>query len=662
LQVAEFSTDMTFRVCIIVLLLLFPALASPQGTHSALCDMFFPAFLDVEEWNDLREESWSRFSQDPMLPALWEGLEGLDSVPPTERWTRLDKMPAAQRLALRRRYLGWLYSGDRGWRWGRVKPPLDIRQTPPQPQDLPTQDLSIQDQTIKGSQDFDYLVVGSGPAGSVLGHQLSEAGFRVLLVEKGSFVIPDEIDTRVYPELKVGDGAVPTEDGSILVRNGQTVGGGSTVNIDLAFAPTLPFVRSRFEGWRSAGLIPDDQWTPVEVEAAYQWVVRTIGTRTPEPEEVNANNDILKRGALAVGLEPAFYDLNTLPGMGVANDKLSATRQLLLPAMTRDENALTVLPDFDVRRLEMSGDHVVAVEGQFLPSWTNPAVWQNPNGLDYEVGATYQIRARNVVLAAGTQGSACILLRSGVGGGTVGKGIVLHPSMPFIGLFADEINPHQGTPSTVYSVDPEGMIYECTTGSPQYVALMLNGTGPEIGKRVQLYRNLGGFGVLLVDEPVASNRIEVNEAGDPEVFYHLSAEEKRRLARGVLKAVNMMLAAGAEEVYIPSSEIRLGDTRPGHLVALKNGKEAREAVSDLQFTPGASVLTSAHMQSSCKLGTTPANSVVDADLKVWGVDNLYICDSSVFPTSVGANPMQTIYTLAKMTADRLSKRPASGSR
>jgi choline dehydrogenase-like flavoprotein len=202
-------------------------------------------------------------------------------------------------------------------------------------------------------------------------------------------------------------------------------------------------------------------------------------------------------------------------------------------------------------------------------------------------------------------------------------------------------------------VDRNGMLYECMTGTPQYVALMLNGTGEEIGRRVQQFRNLGGFGVLLIDEPLASNRIEIDQAGEPKVYYQLSSEEKSRLSEGVVKAVQMMLAAGADEVYIPTSEPIRPGAAPGHLVALKSEKQAREAISNLGFSPGATVITSAHLQSSCKLGTSPDSSVVDADLKVWGVDNLYICDSSVFPTSVGANPMQTIYTLAKMTADRL---------
>jgi choline dehydrogenase-like flavoprotein len=40
---------------------------------------------------------------------------------------------------------------------------------------------------------------------------------------------------------------------------------------------------------------------------------------------------------------------------------------------------------------------------------------------------------------------------------------------------------------------------------------------------------------------------------------------------------------------------------------------------------------------------------------VWGTQTLYVVDGSVFPTSIGANPMQSIYTFAKIFADRAIK-------
>jgi choline dehydrogenase-like flavoprotein len=39
------------------------------------------------------------------------------------------------------------------------------------------------------------------------------------------------------------------------------------------------------------------------------------------------------------------------------------------------------------------------------------------------------------------------------------------------------------------------------------------------------------------------------------------------------------------------------------------------------------------------------------EFKFWGTDGLYVVDGSVFPTSIGANPMQSIYTFAKLFAD-----------
>jgi choline dehydrogenase-like flavoprotein len=61
------------------------------------------------------------------------------------------------------------------------------------------------------------------------------------------------------------------------------------------------------------------------------------------------------------------------------------------------------------------------------------------------------------------------------------------------------------------------------------------------------------------------------------------------------------------------------------------------------------------MQATDKIGASPSDSVVDRDFHVWGTKGLYVVDGSVFPTSVGANPMQSIYTFAKIFADRMTR-------
>jgi choline dehydrogenase-like flavoprotein len=53
------------------------------------------------------------------------------------------------------------------------------------------------------------------------------------------------------------------------------------------------------------------------------------------------------------------------------------------------------------------------------------------------------------------------------------------------------------------------------------------------------------------------------------------------------------------------------------------------------------------------MGTDPATSVVSPDQRLWEVDNVLICDSSVFVTSAGYNPTLTLAALAHRAATLL---------
>jgi choline dehydrogenase-like flavoprotein len=85
---------------------------------------------------------------------------------------------------------------------------------------------------------------------------------------------------------------------------------------------------------------------------------------------------------------------------------------------------------------------------------------------------------------------------------------------------------------------------------------------------------------------------------------------------------------------------------------LTDPTKADEVAKRLAFIPHHTALTSAHLQGSNKMGTTPSNSVVGADHHVWGTEALYVMDSSNFSSSLGAKPMQSIYTFAKLLADK----------
>ncbi|WP_297695420.1 GMC family oxidoreductase [Phenylobacterium sp.] len=62
-----------------------------------------------------------------------------------------------------------------------------------------------------------------------------------------------------------------------------------------------------------------------------------------------------------------------------------------------------------------------------------------------------------------------------------------------------------------------------------------------------------------------------------------------------------------------------------------------------------------HHCGGTRMSPDPRQGVVDTDLKLHGVENVYVCSSSVFPTSGFTNPTHTIMALAIRLADRLSE-------
>lgn len=510
--------------------------------------------------------------------------------------------------------------------------------------------------------EIDYLVVGSGPAGSVLAHQLRRGGKRVLLVERGSFTVPGAMETRLIDDLKESDGTRTSADGSIFIKNGMAVGGGSLVNVDLCFSPVLPTVQFKIEQWRAAGRIGPNDFTKAGLAKAYDWVKAAIGTRVLSESEINTNNHKLWDGALLSKLHPKLYDLNTYPpGQSPypVTDKRSASTELVLKALLDQENPLSLLPDAEVRRVLFDEGtwKVRGVEVKMRAPVSGAAILADPNGLGLGADELLTIRARRVILSAGALGSPAILLRSKVPNDQIGRGAVMHASMPVLGRFDRTVDVLSGTQASVFVDDfliSRGYALESMSAEPLYAGIMAMGPAQYSLDMIMSYRNLGGFGVMLIDTPSPHNRVVLNPSGEPEVEYTLSEADKVRFRQGVAEAVRIMFRAGAKQVFLPTNEDILGGNTTGQLqpLVLTDSRQADAVERNLRFIPNRSIVTSAHLQATNKLGASAANSVVSKDFKVWGAVGLYVVDGSVFPTSIGANPMQSIYTFAKIFADQ----------
>lgn len=169
-----------------------------------------------------------------------------------------------------------------------------------------------------------------------------------------------------------------------------------------------------------------------------------------------------------------------------------------------------------------------------------------------------------------------------------------------------------------------------------------------------------GFGVAVIDTPSDLNFIEIDEAGNVSIHYDVTESDKIRFRKEVATAVRMMFLAGAKEVVIPSNEnyLQIPSFDPMNGVYLDRIGQADLIQQNLQFTPNRTLLTAAHLQAANKIGPSYKTSVVSPSHRLWNtrgeeVPNVSVMDSSIFPSSVGANPMQSIYTFAKIFADRL---------
>ncbi|MFL5321115.1 MAG: GMC family oxidoreductase, partial [Myxococcaceae bacterium] len=65
-------------------------------------------------------------------------------------------------------------------------------------------------------------------------------------------------------------------------------------------------------------------------------------------------------------------------------------------------------------------------------------------------------------------------------------------------------------------------------------------------------------------------------------------------------------------------------------------------------------VVTAHQMGGCSMGKDPKNSVVDSKLRYHDMDNLFVVDGSVLPTSLGVNPQETIFGLARWASQHVA--------
>lgn len=277
----------------------------------------------------------------------------------------------------------------------------------------------------------DIVVVGSGCGAGPTAKNLAEAGNRVIVVEK-AYHFPSEhlpmkeADAPIH--LFMNGGSIQSDDGSVSVIAGQAWGGGGTVNWS-ASLQTQAFVRQE---WADEGL---SFFTSSKFQESLDRVCSRMGVSADHIEH-NPNNQFLLEGARKLGYGARAVPQNT---GGVKHYDGYCT--LGCGATEKQGPVVSFLPDAekagakfiegyeaDKVIFEIVGGKKVAtgVRGQWTSRDRNGGV----SGSERTIREVI-IKAKRVILSAGTLQSPLILLRSGLSNPQIGRNLHLHPGSSF---------------------------------------------------------------------------------------------------------------------------------------------------------------------------------------------------------------------------------------
>jgi choline dehydrogenase-like flavoprotein len=507
----------------------------------------------------------------------------------------------------------------------------------------------------------DVVIIGSGAAGGVLAATLAElTGLRIILLEKGPFLGSEGFNQReleMHRLLQAEQGRRTTADGAMPVRGGECVGGGTTTNYALALDP-LPAV---WKQWRDAYGLEGFSFDPeaadygiagLNMATALNEVKSRLGVAPAPDEWVNDNNQVFERGCRALGITTRRFPLNIRDclgcgycGQGCAYDrKQSIGNTYLADALA---NGVKLIHHCEVERIEVDR------RGRATGILATVSPTRRKSRANSVAPGPLRIHARLVIVAAGAIATPEILYRSNHPDPhrRIGRGLVLHPAVPIIALLDHPIENYRGTPGTIYSdhfYRSDGFYLECLFSHPVYGAVVMPGFGEDHFDLLRSLQRIAGCGAMLIDSVEDVNRVEVTPAGY-RIHYRLTGGDRDRLRTACRAGVDVMLAAGASEVLLPSQE-RIG---PMGKARFRSAADS-QACMELQFVPHRTTVTSAHCQGSTKMSRDPRLAVADGRGESHFIENLLICDSSSFPESCGTNPMLSIMTMARYQGRRIA--------
>ena len=475
------------------------------------------------------------------------------------------------------------------------------------------------------TETFDYVVIGSGAAGSSAARALVDLAPEVAVVEEGPSVPTEQFSDRAFPSLarlyrdmgaQLTDGRAP-----ILVLQGRCLGGSTVVNS--AIMRRLP--EEVWAEWRDVhGLGAALPFAGIDnASAAIESELHTAST----PETVwGGNNRLMSLAAVRSGIAGSAIRRNVVGCRGSARcnvgcpvDAKQSMQVTYLPYAA--ERGARLFTDSRAERVELRGRRAVGVQ----------------------TTAGFLAARRAVLVAASAVETPRLLWRSGVRSPHLGRHFQGHPGMAIVGLFDEEVRLGRGA-TQGFELDglrsDTRVKVETLAAPPETFFGGMPGVGREWLSLMAGYARSAVW--VLPLRSYAEGRVSTGRWGRS-ISFRLDPRDLPNLRRGLRQAAELMFLAGAREVVCPVHGL------PRRLRADQLGL-IESATND----PSAYSLAMSHLFGTARMSSRPEAGVVGPDFCVRGTDNLYVVDSSVFPTNLGVNPQLSIMAMARLAVERLA--------
>ena len=526
---------------------------------------------------------------------------------------------------------------------------------------------------------FDFIIVGGGTAGCILAEALTRSGrMKVLLCEAGGEArsLWIRIPAGFYKLLvnkRYNWGFWSTEEAAtnhrrIAIPRGKGLGGSTLIN-GMIYVRGQPqdydlWQQRGATGWDWQGVLPYfkaiERWDNADPDGLR-------GHDGPLPiNEVIEQNDIGRAFIAAAEAQGQVFnpDYNGKSQEGVGwyqvnqagGERYSADRAWLAPARKRPN--LTVLTGARVTRLLLEGKQATGV------------------ALTHK-GQSHQVRAGEVILAAGSIQTPQLLELAGIGDPArlAAAGIQPVHALPGVGEnyldhFCTRMNWRVSQPVT---------LNELTRG-PRLVG--------EVLKYALKRRGVLTYGTGLTHGFLRS-RADLDRPDVQFFFMHASyanaAERKLDKFPGMTLGVTQLRPQSRGSIHAVSPDL---DVQPAIVPNFLDHEEDRRAMVDgmklarkiiaqapmdafrvAEMSPGpvceadadwlefarANGQTIYHAAGTCRMGTDPM-AVVDPELRVHGISGLRVIDASVMPEMVSGNTQAAVMMLAAKGADLVLER------